>query len=382
MDLTKISSEICAYLTTCGLNFEESSVNDIVDKWYNAKKSLIDILSKHPAWSEKDLAIIFPLQLETTIDPKRIVALINKLIELINKATNTKNVKYKWKGSTMLFLDRMAKETWTSGSSVTKADLERLKNVFNTSLKEGKKFSRAINAEFNQLGIAQLFKDTNDEKAYNETLNELLDAFSDKKIPHVGTLSCHPIDYFNMSYGAGWTSCHSIPDGDWAAGTVGYMLDQSTLIMSGYPMLPNIGVDIAFRDTRKSFRQIIAFYHGKMLQSRLYPCSKNVEWMDQIRWKLHAIFATCFNVENVWKVVKTQWAVDQLIEQSKNYKNFPDYHYVIDFNITITKLVGVFDDEKIPISSGAHCLICNKPASHSGVLACAEHENIVNPTLN
>ncbi len=144
-------------------------------------------------------------------------------------------------------------------------------------LKKGTKVSRAFNNVCTHYGIDKMFPETvttvrdgqTTERTvypYDKLFAQFADLVSDLKRKLYFVISLNPLDYFTMSVGVNWRSCHHIEDGSWRGGCMSYMLDKTSMITY---VIPTLEGDI--HETPKVYRQMYHYKNNLFVQNRLYP---------------------------------------------------------------------------------------------------------------
>ena len=141
--------------------------------------------------------------------------------------------------------------------------------------KEGQKISRIINKALTNLGL-------NSEPDYNREFAKFADAVNPLKVKRHTVISIHPIDFYTMSFGNSWTSCHTIDKRDdrdlshlydgyqgcYSSGTESYMLDKTSCVF--YTVKAEYeGNKFELQD--KINRNMFHYYDNQLVQGRVYP---------------------------------------------------------------------------------------------------------------
>lgn len=144
-------------------------------------------------------------------------------------------------------------------------------------LKKGTKTSRAFNHVCTHYGIDKMFPETvttvrngqTTERTvypYDKMFAQFADLVSGLKRKLQFVISLNPLDYFTMSVGVNWRSCHHIDGGQWRGGCMSYMLDKTSMITY---VIPTLEGDI--HETPKIYRQMYHYKNNLFVQNRLYP---------------------------------------------------------------------------------------------------------------
>ena len=186
-------------------------------------------------------------------------------------------------------------------------------------IRVGQSFNKVVGKILTQLGFNTKWE------FYNTEIARLGDAASPLKYTRFTVLSANPVDYWRMSFGSSWSSCHTIDkhgnfsasrggqhyNGIHGSGTESYMLDSSSLIM--------YTVDKDYNGTEYELQPKInrCMFHvgeGKFVMGRIYPQGKDGEKEVYKQWRniFQTIIAECLQIPNYWK---TEYDRDDKAEQ-------------------------------------------------------------------
>ena len=171
---------------------------------------------------------------------------------------------------------------------------------------------------------------------YNRQLARFGDAASPTKFTRFTIISANPIDYWRMSFGSSWKSCHTIDkegyyrpsdggdgyEGMHASGCSSYMLDPSTVVMytvdkaydgNDYELEPKVN------------RCLFHIGEEKFVMGRVYP--QGTDGADEVyrQWRqiFQQIISECMGVDNYWKTLKDR---DQKFDQIRSFgTHYRDY---------------------------------------------------------
>lgn len=230
----------------------------------------------------------------------------------------------------------------TLGQFIDNDDEDFLNDWFpNAKIKAGQKTSRAINKILHMLGIDK-------HPDYNKEFAKFSDAINPLKIKRHTVLSIHPVDYFTMSFGNSWSSCHTIDRcnsrridsehsyrGCNSSGTMSYMLDGTSCVF--YTVDGEYhGNQLELED--KINRCMFHYYDNKLLQARVYPQSNDSGANDlykDIRAIVQKIFADLLEVPNLWTNKK---GVDACDYATRSYgTHYRDYYNFETCNVSTLK---------------------------------------------
>lgn len=217
--------------------------------------------------------------------------------------------------------------------------VEKINNYF-PSVKAviGQKTSRIVGKVAKLSGIDK-------HPEWNREFAKYSDAINPLAIKRHTILSCHPIDYFTMSFGNSWASCHTIDkknkrnmpndySGCYSSGTLSYMLDGSSFIFYTVDKEYN-GNNYELQS--KINRNMFHMGEDKLIQARVYPQATDGETgiYRQIREIAQKVISDCLGVPNIWKNVKgTGECRDMTYSYGTHYK---DYYNFSDCNVSYLK---------------------------------------------
>lgn len=169
------------------------------------------------------------------------------------------------------------------------------------------------------------------DKGYNYHRALLGDSINPLNYKATLILSCNPIDYWTMSWGASWASCHDICknggrrghnyEGIYSGGTEGYMLDDATFIV--YTLMDDEWYETHrethLPDEEKSKRQRCVFILGedKLIENRVYPDDRDggdAGLNAQFRNIVQKVIADLYETPNYWELRKGASACNEAVE--------------------------------------------------------------------
>lgn len=245
----------------------------------------------------------------------------------------------------------------------------------------GTKCSRIITKICKMLGV-------NTESDYNPEFTKFADATNPLAIKRHTVLSINPMDFWLMSNGNSWNSCHDIwkdrprdqgnstnYHGCYCSGTESYMLDGASFVF--------YTVDKAYNGNqmemqRKVQRQMFHIGEDKIFQIRLYPLD-NADGKDdqevtdtyrEIREIVQRLIAEAAGAINLWKVEKGVSNVSDMISGSGTHYN--DYDYNSNETVSYWKGNGVLDYETIYVGHDPICPNCGEEHEESDWLCCSD----------
>lgn len=244
------------------------------------------------------------------------------------------------------------------------------RNIPEAKIKEGQKLSRAINKILHMLGVDKL-------PDYNAQFAKYADSINPLKIKRHTVLSIHPVDYYTMSFGNSWSSCHTIDklnkrhspnsyQGEYSAGTESYMLDGTSMVFytvdSSYD-----GNELELQD--KITRNMFHYYDNKLIQGRIYPqdCDSGCnDLYKDIREIVQKIIADMLKVPNLWVNKKGTAACGAATSScGRHYKDYLSYE-----NCNISILKDTNTHSQIKIGHNAICPSCGETHGRSNNIEC------------
>ena len=183
-------------------------------------------------------------------------------------------------------------------------------------------------------------------------------------------ISVNPIDYWTMSFGKNWASCHTIDKenlrrcdnsyhGMYCGGTQSYMEDESSIIVYTLPNDWNGGnPELADKVQR------CVFYLGedKLGQSRLYPDGRDggdASIAGSVRSAVQRVVAEIFDVPNYWTLKKNTDADGNCYRNvTESYgPHYRDYFAYNDCNMSYMKRIDGHQNTKF-IKIGVPKITC------------------------
>ena len=226
----------------------------------------------------------------------------------------------------------------------------------------GQKTSRVINKLCTYLGFAK-------HPDYNREFAKYADSLSPLKIKRHTILSINPIDYFTMSIGNSWLSCHTIDKhngGCYSSGTVSYMLDGSSMVF--YTIDASYNGDEYFNE-RKIARQMFYYGEEKLVQSRLYPQSNDYGATDEYtnyRQIVQGIMALLFDFPNYWTVSKGTGNASRYIDsEGTHYRDYKHFE-----NCTLSRIKGNENENEFTVGHRPICIECGNTHSTEDSINC------------
>lgn len=200
---------------------------------------------------------------------------------------------------------------------------------------------------------------------YNYRYALFSDSINTVKITRHTVLSVNMIDYWLMSHGHKWSSCHNVDkkhvlgsnddySGRYSGGTESYMLDSSAVVFytvdSDYD-----GDDFCMQEKMQRCMFFINRDGSVIVQGRVYPDGRDggdSSYAKQFREVVQKIVSECWNVNNQWTLKKGTGACEEVtVSEGVHYKDYLEYE---DCNVSLNK--EIYDEQKVYI--GYDDIIC------------------------
>ena len=238
----------------------------------------------------------------------------------------------------------------------------------------GQKVSRIVGKLAKQLGIDK-------DADWNREYAKYCDAINPLAVKRHTVLSCHPVDYFTMSFGNSWASCHTIDkdnkrgmpngyEGQYSSGTLSYMLDESSFVYYTVDKDYN-GNELELQD--KINRNMFHMGKDKLIQARVYPQTTDGEEgiYKQIREIAQKVIADCLNIPNLWTNNK---GTSECSYVTCSYgTHYRDYTSFSDCNVSYIKRETDWKNaESISIGHNPICPRCGREHTYQKAVECSE----------
>ncbi len=247
-------------------------------------------------------------------------------------------------------------------------------NAISPTLKAvaGQKTSRIVNKFCHFIGIDK-------DPEYQRRFAQYSDAINPLKITRHTILSCHPIDYFTMSFGNSWASCHTIDkenkrgmehayEGCYSGGTLSYMLDGTSMVF--------YTVDSSYTGDQlelepKINRNMFHLGEDKIVQGRIYPQATDGEnsFYQEVREIVQKVISDCMNRPNIWVNKKGPSECDNVIDTYGVH--YTDYLYFKDCNVSYLKNAdGGVNIKRISVGHAPICPSCGREHMEEKTIEC------------
>lgn len=359
-------------------NYNESSLNRILDTWESEKEVLIQAFKTHPNYVEGQFMIAFDADYERTVD-RRASDTFGYWIRNVAIPAARENFPESIKGRTRPFQvmpENLYDFFYFLRDYAERTVSEHTARVLSSAIPEvsvhvGQKTSRVVNKICVYLGLDKV-------DGYNREFAKYADSLSPLVIKRHTVLSINPLDYLTMSFGNSWASCHTIDknnkrgmpnnySGCYSSGTVSYMLDPSSMVL--------YTVDKSYEGNEywnvpKINRQMFHWGEEKLVQGRLYPqdCDGDDEAYFPYRNIVQQIISTIFNFPNLWTLKKgTTEASRYIISSGTNYPDY--YHYK---NCSISYIKGSENTCSFVVGEPPICIDCGERHHYKENINCCQ----------
>lgn len=421
--ISALADKAYGILCDYGYPVQKWAVREIVEKAWFAKAGIRKVLRRHPKWDEDQQAIIFSSNVEARINPdgvnqfqkwmhdvlyaERKKNVIRKTEHGFNAASDT---LHRWEeevGETLynigcgeyvqrsvyIKLDELDNfffyENDNFEATLASAEFakrtERVAEVLGDPklvATEGQKVSRVVNKICKALGfdtikeIRQIMRHgeaVDKDFGYNYQFSVFADAINPVRITKYTVFSINPIDYWKMSIGTTWSSCHGIDldnsygfGGDWSSGTESYMLDESSVVF--YTVDENYVGDMADADKDRRIMFHLAPDMKSFIQGRLYPDGRDggeTGLAAQFRNIVQKIIADCLDVPNLWSKFEKDCAASYATSCGTHYRDYTHYP-----DTGISHLLETEMYKRIAIGHRPICPSCGKEHDRENNICC------------
>lgn len=398
MERAEILSRMEVLLSEYNYTYTKKALNKIIDTWAVNKADMIAAFKKHPNYLEGKFMIAFDTNINRNIDVHDAKNFFDLYLDHVanwgkNDIPEDLKKQREIEGCRLLPYELYKLLLGNGINTVTTKTLSsEMAEKINEAAPwahahEGQKTTRVVNKICAYLGY-------NKHPEYNREFAKYADAMSPMQIKRHTVISINPLDYFTMSFGNSWASCHTIDktnkrgmpnsyEGQYSSGTVSYMLDKTSTVF--------YTVDTSYEGNEyytqpKINRQMFHWNRPCLVQGRLYPqdnngCSEEYRIYREIAQK---IFSELYDFPNFWHNTKGTDAASRYIHSEGTH--YEDYTHYSNCNLSVIK--GEEGNERVftvghaPICvecgnehSDSNCInCCNKP----GVLVCASCSDEIN----
>lgn len=273
---------------------------------------------------------------------------------------------------------------------------------------EGQKWSRIVSKIIGKLYGLESVKDiqtrewmTEDgvwhrreiDEGWNKKFAEFADGINPFEVKRHTIISVNPIDYWTMSFGTSWASCHTIDkdnrrrvsstySGCYSSGTESYMLDPTTVIM--YTVEPGYDESLGLENADKERRCVFCIdpEQGIITQSRVYPDGRDggdSSIAAQFREIMQKVISECMDLPNLW--VTKQHEAGSYIVTTSGATHYRDYDHYADNAVSFIKAKKIEREETgrevkmLPVGHQPICPNCGESHYEEEWITCDRCRN-------
>ena len=277
------------------------------------------------------------------------------------------------------------------------APLDSKGNTVKFNATEGQKVSRCVNKFFTWAGDTfvkhvdmqtETWTTDNGEhhsrtkdKGWNNQFAHYSDSINPLDVKRHTYISVNPLDWWTMSFGNGWASCHTVDkenrrrvdgnhySGCYSSGTESYMLDPYSFIM--YTVRENFnGEKSWFED--KINRCVFFLGEDKLIQERVYPDGRDggsETIASEMRAIAQTVVAECLGVSNMWTLRKGTSACREVVDSIGTH--YRDYAHYSDCNVSYLKTPDTLPNtKKIIVGHNPICPCCGEEHREEQWITC------------
>lgn len=216
------------------------------------------------------------------------------------------------------------------------------------------------------------------DDGYNRQYAILCNEINPIKYKRITVISLNPIDYWSMSHGYNWKSCHYVgddEDGCYSSGTESYMLDSTSLI---YYVIDESYEGTEYYTQKKINRAVFCIGEGgnAILEARVYPDDRDGgdnSLGKQFRDVMSKVISDIYNVNNYWSIVKGSTACG---DRTRSYgTHYRDY---VEYTNGVMMINKSYDGEVcIEIGHDPICPVCGDEHGETDNIICSDCLNDV-----
>lgn len=199
------------------------------------------------------------------------------------------------------------------------------------------------------------------DDGYNRQYAILCNEINPIKYKRITVISLNPIDYWSMSHGYNWKSCHYVGDEDdgcYSSGTESYMLDSTSVI---YYVIDENYEGAEYYTQKKINRAVFCIGEegNAILEARVYPDDRDGgdnSLGKQFRDVMSKVISDIYNVNNYWSIVKGS---SECGERTRSYgTHYRDY---VEYSNGVMMINKSYDGEVcIEIGHDPICPVCGE----------------------
>lgn len=270
---------------------------------------------------------------------------------------------------------------------ITEEQAKEIKEITELEVATGTKLTKVIQKICKILDIdkvKRIEKDRNgNDKDYgfNYQYAKLADAINPMKYKRITVISVNPMDYWGMSFGNTWASCHTIDkknkrgvkgnhyNGCYSSGTESYMLDESSVIF--YTVREDYEGNEYWKQDKYQRVVFCVNKEGNLLvESRVYPDGRDggdSSLAKQFREVMQKVVSDIFEEPNYWNCKKDTDIIRRLTETTGTH--YTDYLQYSDCTIS-EKKDSLKKYPKIRIGHYPICPYCGEEHDREDTIIC------------
>lgn len=378
-------------------DFSFEGVRTNVSTWYNNKRKQIELLRKHPYWSEEAKAVVF-LQTETrSVDIPLAGRKFGDLFHYVN-GNITGSVDTTLPGaiqSAMFSMNNGEPPVVNQGmidvitgryDSVDEIH-KQIRNCLSVGCRITKLARKAF--EFCKLSSGEIINATtirSEGSSFDKAYAVFSDCLSELTVEKITLLSVHFNDFMLMSNGNSWSSCHFINShnifhehtgqsvhGEYKQGCLSYALDAPSMIL--YTLPATYDGEEYYRAPKLN-RMCCQYENGVLITGKCYPNNED-SLITRYRNILQQVISQCGGFPNLWTFSKSISKIGMFTKTAPGSAHYPDYSYEKQRpTVSLCRNITLDLDNPMMIGHKAHCLYCSKEIDNNrrSWLQCDEHE--------
>ena len=211
------------------------------------------------------------------------------------------------------------------------------------------------------------------DEGYNRQYAILCNEINPIKYKRITVISLNPIDYWSMSHGYNWKSCHYVgddEDGCYSSGTESYMLDSTSVI---YYVIDENYEGTEYCKQKKINRAVFCIGEegNAILEARVYPDDRDGgddSLGKQFRDVMSKVISDIYNVNNYWSIVKGSCECG---ERTRSYgTHYRDY---VEYSNGVMMINKSYDGEVyIEIGHDPICPVCGEQHGETENIICSD----------
>jgi hypothetical protein len=363
--INKLADDTIAVLRNQGWDSATHvAMKSIIKKSLENKATLRAVLSTHPDWSEKDLAIVgyvneirfeFDEEVESFFQEPLNACGARRYREKGHDWLKAEPENARWIVNQISCWKALIKGAINAGTPVISPERgDQLKSYGYKQVKVDQKLSRAIREWSEHI---QYVNCNGFEKLYAK----LSDALNPRTFKRRRLISINPIDFLLSAHGNNWRSCHTITksyeDGCYRVGSLSYMLDNASFV---HFTLKETEQELHL--AKRLTRTMLHFEDGLTIRARIYPHNTNKVLQETYNKDTLDVICKCLGlpVNAPFRIGHGMEEVASYCYEDHRWMNYPDYLYEqCHGSVFVPK---GFEDipTKIQIGHEAHCVRCGR----------------------